>query len=145
VLFGSSALMGVIAEGLVASVEHVGEVIGLNQVFLGFVVVAIVGNAAEHSTAVVLAMRNKMDTAVNIAMQSSVQIALFVTPLLVFLSYPLGHPLDLVFTTFEMVAVILGVAVVAYLVSNGESNWFEGVQLLAVYAIIAVAIFLLPG
>lgn len=145
VLFGSSALMGVIAEGLVASVEHVGEVIGLNQVFLGFVVVAIVGNAAEHSTAVVLAMRNKMDTAVNIAMQSSVQIALFVTPLLVFLSYPLGHPLDLVFTTFEMVAVILGVAVVAYLVSNGESNWFEGVQLLAVYAIIAVAIFFLPG
>ncbi len=74
----------------------------MNEVFLGFVVLAIVGNAAEHSTAVMLAWRNQMDTALNISMQSSVQIALFVTPLLVFLSYPLGHPLDLLFTPFEM-------------------------------------------
>lgn len=144
VLLGSSALMGVVAEGLVHAVSEVGTQWGLNQVFLGFIVIAIVGNAAEHSTAIVLAMKNQMDTALNIAMQSSVQIALFVTPLLVFLSYPLGHPLDLLFTPFEMLAVVLAVAIFAYLVLNGESNWYEGVQLLAVYAVIALALFFLP-
>src|SRR5512146_2126510 len=117
---------------------------GMNEIFRGFVVLAIVGNAAEHSTAVVLAYRNKMDTALNISMQSSVQIALFVTPVLVFLSYPLGHPLDLLFTPFELLAVGMAVAIFAYLVMDGETNWFEGVQLLAVYAIIAVALFFLP-
>jgi Ca2+:H+ antiporter len=78
-------------------------------------------------------------------MQSSVQIALFVTPLLVFLSYPLGHPLNLVFTPFEMLAVGLGVAIFAYLVMDGETNWYEGIQLLALYAIIAVALYFLPA
>ncbi|HKR65901.1 MAG TPA: calcium/proton exchanger [Thermoanaerobaculia bacterium] len=145
VLLGASVLMGVVAEGLVHAVHEAGKAWGLNEVFLGFVVLAIVGNAAEHSTAVVLAMRNQMDTALNISMQSSVQIALFVTPALVFLSYPLGHPLDLLFSPFEILAVTLGVAVFAYLIINGESNWYEGVQLLAVYAIIAVALFFLPA
>ncbi|HEX7191505.1 MAG TPA: cation transporter, partial [Thermoanaerobaculia bacterium] len=111
----------------------------------GFIIVAIVGNAAEHSTAVVLAIRGQMDTALNISMQSSVQIALFVTPLLVFLSYGLGHPLDLIFTPFELLACVLGVAIFAYLVMDGETNWYEGVQLLAVYAIIAVALYFLPA
>lgn len=144
VLLGSSILMGVVAEGLVHAVSQAGHSWGLNEVFLGFIVLAIVGNAAEHSTAVVLAMRNQMDTALNISMQSSVQIALFVTPLLVFVSFGLGHPLDLIFSPFELLAVVLGVAVFAYLIINGESNWYEGVQLLAVYAIIAVALFFLP-
>jgi Ca2+:H+ antiporter len=90
-------------------------------------------------------MKNQMDTALNISMQSSVQIALFVTPLLVFLSYPLGHPLDLLFTPFEMLAVGLGVAIFSYLVMDGETNWYEGIQLLAVYAIIAVALYFLPA
>ncbi len=144
ILLGSSALMAVIAEGLVHAVQQAGRAWGLNEVFLGFVVLAIVGNAAEHSTAVVLAMKNQMNTALNISMQSSVQIALFVTPLLVFLSYPLGHPLDIVFSPFEILAVGLGVAVFAYLIINGQTNWYEGVQLLAVYAIIAVALFFLP-
>lgn len=144
ILLGSSVLMGVVAEGLVHAVQQAGRAWGFNEVFLGFVVLAIVGNAAEHSTAVVLAMRNQMDTALNISMQSSVQIALFVTPLLVFLSYPLGHPLDIVFTPFELLALVLGVAVFAYLVLNGESNWYEGLQLLAMYAIIAVALYFLP-
>ena len=144
VLLGASTLMAVVAEGLVHAVHQAGQAWGLNEVFLGFIVLAIVGNAAEHSTAVVLAMRNQMDTALNISMQSSVQIALFVTPVLVFLSYTLGHPLDLLFSPFEILAVILGVAVFAYLIINGESNWYEGVQLLAVYAIIAVALFFLP-
>ena len=145
VLAGASILMGVVAEGLVHAVHEAGRAWGMNEVFLGFVVLAIVGNAAEHSTAVVLAMRNQMDTALNISMQSSVQIALFVTPALVFLSYPLGHPLDLIFSPFEILAVILGVAIFAYLCIDGETNWYEGVQLLAVYAILAVAMYFLPG
>jgi Ca2+:H+ antiporter len=145
VLLGASVLMGVVAEGLVHAVHSAGMAWGLNEVFLGFIVLAIVGNAAEHSTAVVLAMRNQMDVALNISMQSSVQIALFVTPMLVFVSYGLGHPLDLIFSPFEILAVALGVAVFAYLIINGESNWYEGVQLLAVYAIIAIALFFLPG
>jgi len=92
-----------------------------------------------------LAYRNQMDTALNISMQSSVQIALFVTPVLVFLSYALGHPLDLLFTPLELLASGVSVAIFAYLVMDGETNWFEGVQLLAVYAIIAVAMFFLPA
>jgi Ca2+:H+ antiporter len=143
-LLFASVLMGVVAEGLVHAVEAAGKAWGMNEVFLGFVVLAVVGNAAEHSTAVMLAMRNQMDTALNISMQSSVQMALFVTPLLVFLSYPLGHPLDLLFSPFEMLAVGLGVAIFAYLVMDGETNWYEGIQLLAVYSIIAVALFFLP-
>jgi Ca2+:H+ antiporter len=134
----------VVAEGLVHAVHAAGRAWGLSEIFLGFVVLAAVGNAAEHSTAVALAMRDQMDTALNISTQSSVQIALFVTPLLVFLSYPLGHPMDLLFSPFEILAVGLGVAVFAYLIINGESNWYEGAQLLAVYAIIAVALFFLP-
>ena len=143
-LLVASALMSVVAEGLVEAVRQAGHAWGVNDVFMGFIVIAIVGNAAEHSTAVVLATRNQMDTALNIAMQSSVQIALFVTPVMVFLSYPLGHPLDLLFTPFEILACTLGIAIFAYLVMDGETNWYEGVQLLAVYAIIAVALYFLP-
>ena len=145
VLIIASAMMSVVAEGLVRAVHEAGRAWGMNEVFLGFVVLAIVGNAAEHSTAVLLAARNQIDTALNIAMQSSVQIALFVTPLLVFLSYPLGHPLDLIFTPFELLAGGLAVAIFAYLVMDGETNWYEGIQLLAVYAIIAVAMYFLPA
>ena len=143
-LLFASALMAVIAEGLVGAVRDAGHAWGMNDVFLGFVVLAIVGNAAEHSTAVLLAIRNQMDTALNISMQSSVQIALFVTPVLVFVSYPLGHPLDLLFTPFEILAVALAVSIFAYLVMDGETNWYEGIQLLAVYSIIAVALYFLP-
>ncbi|HKO02785.1 MAG TPA: cation transporter, partial [Thermoanaerobaculia bacterium] len=141
----ASGLMGVVAEGLVHAVGETGRAWGMNEIFLGFIVLAIVGNAAEHSTAVMLARKNQMDTALNISMQSSVQIALFVTPLLVFLSYPLGHPMDLIFTPFEILAVVLAVAIFAYLVMDGETNWYEGIQLLAVYAIIAVALYFLPA
>ncbi len=141
----ASVLMGVVAEGLVHAVGVGGGAWGMNEVFLGFVVLAMVGNAAEHSTAVMLARKGQMDTALNISMQSSVQIALFVTPLLVFLSYSLGHPLDLLFTSFEMLAVGLAVAIFGYLVMDGETNWYEGIQLLAVYSIIAVALYFLPA
>jgi Ca2+:H+ antiporter len=143
-LLFASALMAVIAEGLVGAVRDAGHAWGMNDVFLGFVVLAIVGNAAEHSTAVLLAIRNQMDTALNISMQSSVQIALFVTPVLVFVSYPMGHPLDLLFTPLEILAAALAVSIFAYLVMDGETNWYEGIQLLAVYSIIAVALYFLP-
>ena len=137
--------MGVVAEQLVEAVRGAGRSWGMNDVFLGFIVVAIVGNAAEHSTAVLLAWRGQMDTALNISMQSSVQIALFVTPVLVFLSYALGHPLYIVCTPFEILAAGRAVSVFAYLVLDGETNWYEGVQLLAVYAIIAVGLYFLPA
>src|SRR5207247_9421279 len=104
-LLFSSALMAVVAEGLVDAVREAGKAWGMNEIFLGFVVLAIVGNAAEHSTAVFLAAKNQMDTALNITMQSSVQIALFVTPLLVFVTYPLGHPLTLRHRPIENLAV----------------------------------------
>ena len=143
-LVAASVVMGVIAEGLVGAVEHVGEAWGLNEVFLGVVVLAMIGNAAENSAAIRFAYRDRMDLALNIVTQASVQIALFVTPVLVLLSFPLGHPLDLVFSTFEILSVGLAVAIVAYLVLNGETNWFEGVQLLALYTLIAVAIYFLP-
>ena len=143
-LLVASALMAFVAEGLVDAVHAAGRSWGMNEVFLGFVVLATIGNAAEHSTAVLLAMRNQMDVALNISMQSSVQIALFVLPVLVFLSYPLGHPLDVLFSPFELLAIGVSVAIFAYLVMDGETNWYEGVQLLAVYSIIGVAMFFLP-
>jgi Ca2+:H+ antiporter len=143
-LVASSVVMAVVAEGLVGVVEEVGRAWGLNEVFLGVVVLAMIGNAAENSAAVRFAHHDRMDLAVNIVTQASVQIALFVTPMLVLLSFPLGHPLDLVFSTFEIMSVVLAVGIVAYLVLNGETNWFEGLQLLALYAMIAVAIYFLP-
>ncbi|HVT05029.1 MAG TPA: calcium/proton exchanger [Thermoanaerobaculia bacterium] len=140
-LVAASVVMAFVAEGLVHAVEEVGHRFGLNEVFMGVVVLAMVGNAAENSSAVRFAARDRMDLALNIVTQASVQIALFVTPILVLLSFPLGHPLDLVFTTFEILALTLAVSIVAYLVLDGETNWFEGVQLLALYTMIAVAIF----
>lgn len=143
-LVATSIAMAVVAEGLVATVEAVGHAWGLNEVFLGVVILAMIGNAAENSAAVTFARRDRMDIALGIVTQASVQIALFVTPVLVLLSFPLGHPLDLLFSTFEIMSVVLAVGTVAYLVLNGETNWFEGVQLLALYTMIAVAIYFLP-
>jgi Ca2+:H+ antiporter len=143
-LVAASVVMAVVAEGLVEVVEEVGLAWGLNEVFLGVVVLAMIGNAAENSAAIRFAHRDRMDIALNVVTQASVQIALFVTPILVLLSFALGHPLDLVFSTFEILSVALAVAIFAYLVLNGETNWFEGVQLLALYAMIAVAIYFLP-
>lgn len=143
-LVATSIAMAVVAEGLVATVEAVGHAWGLNEVFLGVVILAMIGNAAENSAAVTFAHHDRMDIALGIVTQASVQIALFVTPVLVLLSFPLGHPLDLLFSTFEIMSVVLAVGTVAYLVLNGETNWFEGVQLLALYTMIAVAIYFLP-
>jgi len=108
------------------------------------IVVAIIGNAAEHSTAVLMAIKNKMNLAMHIAIGSSIQIALFVAPLLVFISYAIGTPIDLYFTPMEMLAVGAAVIVVNQVARDGESHWMEGVLLLAVYVMIAIGFYSLP-
>jgi len=135
------------SELLVGSVEHAAETLGMNQVFVGVIVVAVIGNAAEHSTAVLVAMKNKMDLAFHIAVGSGIQIALFVAPVLVFASMFMGHaqPLDLHFSLLETLAVILAVGVLALVSQDGESHWMEGVMLLGVYVIMALAFYHLPG
>ena len=146
VLMASAVAVGVMSELLVSSVEHAGEAAGMSEVFIGVILVAIIGNAAEHSTAILVALKNKMDLSINIAVGSSLQIALFVAPLLVFLSYTIGpEPMDLLFTTMEVVAIAASVVIMAVISQDGETHWMEGVQLLAVYAILAVAFFFLPA
>jgi Ca2+:H+ antiporter len=119
----------------------------MNGVFVGVVVVAVVGNAAEHFSAVQMGWENRLEVSVQIAVSSSTQIALFVAPVLVFASLLLGHaaPLDLHFTPLEVVAVLLSVAVVSLVSHDGESNWLEGAMLLALYAILALAFYNLPA
>ena len=142
----ATALVAWMSELLVGVVEEASHTLGLTQVFVGVIVVAVIGNAAEHSTAVLVAMRNKMDLAMNIAIGSSIQIALFVAPVLVLLSYVVGPgPMDLRFTLFEVLAVAIAVGVVNMVAQDGESNWIEGVLLLAVYLVLALAFFFLPG
>jgi len=141
VLLVAAALTGLVSEVLVHAVDAAGRALGLGKVFMGVVVVAVIGNAAEHSTAVLVAMKNKMDLAFGIAMGSSMQIALFVAPVLVIAGHLIGHPLGLEFSILEVAAVMLSVLAVGQLVQDGRTNWFEGVQLLAVYAILAVAFY----
>lgn len=144
VLLVATAIVAVMSEFLVGAVEHTARALGMTDVFIGVILVAIVGNAAEHSTAVLMAAKNRMDLAINIAIGSSIQIALFVAPFLVFTGHIIGQPMDLVFTTFETVAVALSVWVVVLITMDGESHWMEGVQLLAVYLILALAFYFLP-
>jgi Ca2+:H+ antiporter len=139
VLAAAGAGVALMSELLVGSIEHAAESIGLSQFFIGVIVVAIVGNAAEHWVAVLVALKNKMDLAVNIAVGSSAQVALFVAPLLVLLSFVIGpHPLALVFNGYEVAAMLLAVVIANFTTQEGESNWFEGVQLLGVYIVLAV-------
>jgi len=134
------------SELLVSSVEHAGTAMGLNHAFIGVIVVAVIGNAAEHSTAVLMAMKNKMDLAFHIAVGSGIQIALFVAPVLVFASMAFcpDQPLDLHFTALEMITMILAVGILALVSLDGQSHWMEGVMLLGVYVIFALAFFHLP-
>jgi len=144
-LLAATALVAVMSEFLVGAVEETSSKLGLTEIFVGVIVVAIIGNAAEHSTAVLVAMKNKMDLALNIAIGSSMQVALFVAPVLVFASYLFGKPMDLLFTPLEVVAVGVSVAIVALIAQDGESNWMEGVLLLAVYAILGITFFAFPA
>ena len=141
VLFVAAGLVGVVSEFLVHAVDAAGQTLGLRKVFMGVVVVAVVGNAAEHSTAVLVAMKGKMDLALGIAMGSSMQIALFVAPVLVIAGHFMGTPLGLEFTILEVVAVMLSVGAVALLIHDGKTNWLEGLQLLAIYSILAIAFY----
>jgi Ca2+:H+ antiporter len=145
VLAGSTALIAWVSEILVGSVEQAAHDLGMSSIFVGVIVVAIVGNAAEHSTAILVAMKNRMDMSLAIAVGSSIQIAMFVAPALVLLSYVLGpRPMDLVFTPAEVLAVAVAVAIAGQIAGDGESNWLEGVQLVAVYIIIGIVFFFLP-
>ncbi|HEX9549202.1 MAG TPA: cation transporter, partial [Acidimicrobiales bacterium] len=129
------------SEILVHATEAVTTRLGLSEVFLGLVIVPLIGNAAEHAAAVMVARKGQVDLALQIALGSSTQIALLVGPLLVFAGLVLGPGMDLVFSPFEVMALGLATVVVAILMLDGESHWFEGVQLLAVYAMIGVAAF----
>jgi Ca2+:H+ antiporter len=138
----AGVLVGVMSEVLVGSISEASRSVGLSEFFIGVIVVAIVGNAAEHWVAVLVAMKDKMDLAVNIAIGSSAQVALFVAPVLVLASFFIGpHPLALVFNGFELGAVLLAVLIANYVTQDGESTWFEGVQLLAVYLVFGIAFY----
>jgi Ca2+:H+ antiporter len=136
IVFLSEALVGS-AEALIAS-------FGISEFFLGIILIPLIGNVAEHFVAVTMAGRNKMDLSVEIAVSSSLQIALFVAPLLVFVSLVMGNPLTLIFNQFELLAIMVAVIIAALVSADGESTWLEGAALVAVYLIFALGFFLLP-
>ena len=129
------------SEFLVKSIDPVVKTLGISELFIGVIVIPIIGNAAEHSTSVMMALKNKMEISLEIAIGSSTQIALFVAPLLVFLGYFMGHPLDFIFTNYELIVIIMATVINAMINLDGRSNWLEGAQLLAAYAIMAFAFF----
>jgi len=141
----ATALVALLSEFLVGSIESARHTLGLTEIFVGVVVIAFVGNAAEHSTAVWSAWKNKMDLSLGIAAGSSLQIALFVTPVLVLASYGFGSPMTLEFSLPEIASIVLSIWIVGQISGGGESNWLEGVQLLSVYVIIALLFFFLPA
>jgi Ca2+:H+ antiporter len=146
VLVGATALIAWMSEVLVGSVEAAAHALGMTDLFVGVVVVAIVGNAAEHSSAIMAALRDRMELSVEIAIGSSIQIALFVAPLLVLISRWFGErPMDLAFSPAEVMAIGLSVLITEQISGDGESNWLEGVQLLAVYIVLAMVFYFLPG
>jgi Ca2+:H+ antiporter len=138
----SAVAVGVMSEILVGSISEASEDIGLSEFFVGVFIVAIVGNAAEHWVAVLVAAKDKMDLAVNIAIGSSAQIALFVAPILVLLSFVVGDdPMALVFNGYELGALLFAVLIANLVTQDGESNWFEGVQLLSLYAVLGLVFY----
>ncbi len=141
----ATAAVAVVSEVFIRTVEASILIFGFSELFLGVIVISIVGNAAEHGSAVVLAWKNRMNLSVGIALSSSTQVALFVAPILVFASLIIGNVLTLGFGLFELIAIGLAVAIAAAVARDGESNWFEGMMLLIVYGIIAVAFFFLPS
>ena len=140
-LAASMAGVIVVSEILVASVETTGEELGFGQLFVGAIIVGIVGNAAEHSSAILLARKGKMELSIGIAAGSGTQIALFVVPILVFAGIAMGQPFTLVFTLLELATIFLAAIILNLIAHDGRSNWFEGVMLTAVYIIIAIAFF----
>jgi Ca2+:H+ antiporter len=146
ILAGATAMVAWMSEVLVGAIEPTAEGMGLNDAFVGVFVVAVLGNAAEHATAVTAAMKNRMDLSLAIAIGSSVQIALFVAPLLVLLSYVIApSPMDLLFSGGLTLAVFLSVLITAQIAGDGKSHWLKGVQLLAVYLLLGVTFFFVPA
>jgi Ca2+:H+ antiporter len=141
VLLVATLAVAYMSEMLVGVIEHVAEAAHLSEFFIGVILIPLIGNAAEHLTAVSVARKDKMDLALNIAMGSSTQIALFVAPLLVFISLLIGHPMLLVFNELEVVSVAVSVFILDNIVRDGESHWMEGVLLIVSYLIIAIVFF----
>jgi Ca2+:H+ antiporter len=144
VLLAATSLVVLMSEFLVGAVEAARAALGLSEVFVGVIVIAVIGNAAEHSTAVIVAMKDKMGLSLEIAIGSSLQIALFVAPVLLFFSYLFGQPMDLEFTVPEVVAMFVAVHLIFQINGDGETNWLEGVQLLSLYLILCILFFYLP-
>ena len=141
ILLLAAAAIGWLSEVLVGSTQEAVKALGLSEVFVGLILVPIIGNAAEHSSAVLMAMKNRMDLAVSIAVGSSIQVALLIAPLLVFVGLLFGQPMDLAFQLMEIVSVALAVMVASTVVRDAESNWLEGAFLLLAYAVLAIAFF----
>lgn len=142
----SAVFVGWMGEVLVGSVEESAKSLGLTDLFVGIIIVAVAGNAAESTSAIRAALKNRMDLSVGIGIGSSLQIALFVAPGLVILSHWVARtPMDLVFTPAELIALVLTIAITGQIAGDGESNWFEGVQLIAVYLMLAVMFYYLPA
>jgi Ca2+:H+ antiporter len=144
ILLAATLGVVIVAEFLVHAIEAAIATFGFTHTFVGVIIIAIVGNAAEHSTAIIMALKNKMDLAFNIAFESSKQIALFVAPLLVLVSIPMKQHLTLEFSHMEVLGIGIGVGAVTLIALDGESNWLEGVMLLGVYAILGVTFFFIP-
>ena len=143
-LLASTALVAVCADFLVDSIDYLVENSGISQAFVGLIILPIVGNAAEHVTAVTMASKNKMDLAINVALGSSIQIALFVTPVIVLLGWAIGTDMSLYFSLFETISLFASAFIVNFLLIDGRSNYLEGALLMAAYVIIAVAAFFYP-
>lgn len=142
-LAGATVFVALMSEFLVGALEETVEEVGISKLFVGLIIVPLVGNAAEHSSAILLAAKDKMDVSIEIAIGSSTQIALFIAPLLVFISLAVGHPMDFIFSGIEIAAVGFSSAILGFIVLDGRSNWFEGAQLIAAYIIMAVSFFFL--
>ncbi len=143
VLLASIGSIAILSEFLVNAIRSSAQTLGLNEIFVGIIIVAIIGNAAEHLAAVPLAIKDNLDASLGITLGGSQQIALFVGPLLLFISYLMGKPMDLLFTPFEVLAVIISVFAINFVANDGESNWIEGVLLLSVYFIFAIGFYFL--
>jgi len=144
-LFIAAGLVGWLSEIFVGAIEAATRSLGMSELFVGVIVVAMIGNAAEHAGAIMMARRDQMDLAVAISIGSSVQIALLVAPLLVLASYFMPRHMTLVFNPFEIAAVVLSVMIVDTICLDGETNWFEGLQMVALYAILGIAFFFVPA
>jgi Ca2+:H+ antiporter len=139
----ATAMVAFVSEWLVHTLDSFTSKFGLTEIFVGAFVVAIVGNAAEHSAAILLAMKNKIGASVEIAVGSSLQIALFVAPVLIFVSHMFGRPMDIVFSVIELAAIGVSVFIAKSIIQDGQTNWYEGLLLIAVYAILGVSFYLI--